>query len=429
MRVSGTLTCALSLITCLGMIGAPYVISVFAPGFMQGGGERFDLAVGLLRWTFPYILLISLTAFYSGVLNTYGKFAISSFTPTWLNFTMIGAVWLSTWSHPPIFSLAYGVLVGGLLQLVFQLPHIKKLDLLILPRWGWQDPGVRKVLRLMGPAVLGGSVMQINLIVDTLFASFLPSGSVTWLYYSERMLEFPLGTFGIALSTVILPHLSEKYAQQDTERFCHSMDWALKWVMLIGLPATLGLVALALPIMLTLFQYGAFSSYDSVKASQSLMALGCGLTLFVATKVLISGFYAQQDTATPVKIALWAMLANVVLNAILIGPLKHAGLALASSLAAAVNCGGLLWYLLKTKRYQTRMSWGIFLMKVILASSMMLVMIMVTMPLEQKWLVASSSHRVLWLMSLIFSAMGVYVLSLWGMGIRSHHLLLHRTAE
>jgi putative peptidoglycan lipid II flippase len=427
-RVSGSLASILGVITCLGMIGAPYVISVFAPGFKEAADGRFTLASDMLRLVFPYLLLVSLTAFCSGVLNTYGRFAISSFTPTLLNVALILAALMSSWVNPPIFSLAYGVLLGGVLQLVFQLPHLKRINLLPKPAWGWQDPGVRRIILLMGPAIVGASVMQINLMVDTIFASFLPAGSVTWLYYSERMLEFPLGTFGVALSTVILPHLSKRHAEQNTQYFSASIDWALKWVLLIGLPASVGLTALSFPVMMSLFQYGAFGAEDALMASQSLMAMSSGLTLFIGIKVLVSAFYAQQNTKTPVKIAIAAMLANVVLNALLVVPLKHTGLALASTLSAGLNGGLLLWFLIKQKRYQPTVNWALILSKVLLASSLMFVFLIKLMPMQSLWIEAASLQRVMWLFGLIFGAAGVYLLTLWCLGLRGKHLAISQTS-
>lgn len=423
-RVSGTLAGVLSLITFFGVIGAPYVVSLFAPGFTDIGDERFQLATDILRWVFPYLLLVSLTAFCAGILNTYGRFAIPSFTPTLLNIAMICAALLSSYANPPIFSLAFGVLAGGILQLLFQLPHLKRINLLPKPAWGWRDSGVRRVIILMGPAVLGASVMQINLMVDTLFASFLPTGSVTWLYYSERMLEFPLGTFGVALSTVVLPHLSERHAMKDLSHFSASIDWALKWVLFLGLPAAIGLTALSFPIMMSLFQYGAFDVKDALMASQSLMALSSGLTLFIGIKVLVSAFYAQQDTKTPVKIAIVAMVSNVIFNAILIVPLKHAGLALASTLSAGINGGLLLWFLIKQNRYQPAVNWVSILASVLFASGLMLVCLVQLMPAERFWIESSALQRVACLFGLIFGGMSVYLIALWCLGFRGKHLVI-----
>lgn len=423
-RVFGTLAGILLIITLIGVLAAPFIVTLFAPGFAHSGGERYRLAVDLLRWTFPYLFLISLTAFASGILNTYGRFAIPSLAPALLNLSLIGSIGFMSWVTPPIFVLAFGVLLGGGLQLIFQLPHLKKINLMPKPIWDSRDEGVKRIIILMGPAIVGASVMQINLMVDTLFASFLPTGSVTWLYYTERLLEFPLGTFGVALSTVILPHLAETFAKKDYGHYCASIDWALTWVLIISLPATVGLVYLSFPIMMTLFQYGAFTATDALMASQSLMALGLGLSLFVSTKILVSAFYAEQNTRTPVKIAMIAMLVNVLFNALLVYPLQHVGLALASTLSAAVNALLLLGCLLKSKRYQPQMNWAPLFFKVVLSVGVMGITLWALMPEQAFWESARFGDRASELMLMVTGAILVYIVALGCLGIRRQHLTL-----
>ena len=338
-HVAGSLGLVLFVLTAVAVVAAPLLIMLFAPGFIDDDG-RFDLAAGMLRITFPYLLFISLTACAGGILNAYGRFAVPAFTPVLLNLALLGAAW---WLAPrmaePITALAWGVFVAGIAQLAFQLPFLARLGLLPRPRPNFRDPGVRRIMKLMAPALFGASVTQINLLVDTLIASFLVTGSVSWLYYSDRLVEFPLGVFGIAMATVILPSLSQRHAETDPAAFARTLDWALRWVLLVGTPCAVGLVVLAGPILATLFQYGAFTPADVDMASRSLMAYAVGLLGFILVKVLAPGYFARQDTKTPVKIGIVAMATNIVMNLVLVWSLAHAGLALATSIAAFVNAG------------------------------------------------------------------------------------------
>lgn len=423
-KVFCCLLVVLLVLTFLGVMGAPVLIHLFAPGFAPEG-ERFHLATHLLQLTFPYILLISITAFAAGVQNAYGKFAIPAFTPVLLNFSLIGAaLWIAPYCADPVEGLAWGVLIAGAVQLLFQIPFMKKLALMPHLVWDWRDPGVRRILGLMVPALIGGSVMQVNLLVDTIFASFLPVGSLTWLYYSDRLLEFPIGVLGVALATVVLPHLSHKYAQQNHDEFSASIDWALRWILLIGLPATVGLMMMSGPVLATLFQYGRFLPYDVVMASKSLMTLTLGLTCFLAVKILVSAFYARQNTRFPVKVAVVAMLANIVLNALLIGPLAHAGLALASSLASILNVGILLFALLRQKIYIPMPGWRNFGLRILFSNSAMaFVLWWFNAPMSQ-WLTWGAFDRVLTLGILMASAMATYFAGLWLTGLRYAHMRL-----
>ena len=326
-NVAGYLGGAVLLISIIGVVCAPVIVMIFAPGFLAIPG-RYDLTVTMLRITFPYLLFISLTAFAAGIFNTYGRFGVPAFTPVLLNLSLImAAIGLAPMLEQPVIALAWGVLIGGMVQLGFQVPFLWRLKRLPRPRLRRQHEGVRRIFRLMLPAVFGVSVTQINLLVDTLIASFLVTGSVSWLYYSDRLVEFPLGVFGVALATVILPSLSQRHAEGSAEVFSHTLDWALRWVMVIGAPAMLGLILLAGPMLTTLFQYGAFQDHDVTMASRSLMAYTVGLLGYILIKILAPGFYARQDTRTPVRIGIIAMVANIVLNIILVFPLAHAGLA------------------------------------------------------------------------------------------------------
>ncbi len=359
-HVTGTLGGILLVFTAACVLAAPLVLAIFAPGWWIEDRPEFGMSAEMLRITFPYILLISLTALAGGILNTFDRFLVPALTPALLNISLIAAaVWLSGRMQVPVKALAWGVLVAGVAQLLVQVPALMRLGLMPRPRWGWRHPGVQKILRLMIPTLIGSSVAQINLLLDAVIATFLITGSVSWLYYSERLLEFPLGVFGVALSTVILPNLSRKFASQDPHAFSATLDWALRLALIVILPASLGLAMLSTPILITLFQYDAFQANDVEMASLSLSAYAAGLPAFIAVKVLAPGFYARQDTRSPVKIAIIAMVSNMGLNFIFVGVLlamafkgPHTGLALASSVAAYINAGMLYRGLRKQGAYR-----------------------------------------------------------------------------
>jgi putative peptidoglycan lipid II flippase len=396
---------------------------VFAPGFLGSEG-KFDLTADMVRVTFPYILFISLTAFAGGILNTYGRFGVPAFTPVLLNLSLIGAaLWLAPRMDRPVVALAWGVFVAGVVQLAFQIPFLKGLGFLALPRLKRGHEGVSRILRLMIPAMLGVSVAQINLLVDTLIASFLVTGSISWLYYSDRMVEFPLGVFGIALATVILPSLSRQHATKSPERFSQTLDWALRLVLVVGTPAALGLAMLASPILTTLFQYGEFGGDDVRLASLSLVAYSSGLLGFIAVKVLAPGFYARQDMRTPVRIAIVAMLTNIGLNLALVVPLKHAGLALATSLAAYLNAGLLYRGLRRRGVYRSQAGWGALFWKVAVANALMAALLWALNVDAAVWLEALAPERALRLAALIIAGATVYGGALLALGLRPRQLL------
>lgn len=422
-HVFAGLSSVLFLVTILGMIAAPLFIRIFAPGFGQDDG-RFALACNLLQITFPYILFISLVAFAGGIQNTYRKFSIPALTPVLLNVSLIfAAVYLSQYFKVPVVALAWGVMIAGVLQLLFQVPFLAKLSMWPTPRliW-WRDPGVKRILMLMVPAILGASVMQINLLVDTIFASFLPVGSLTWLYYSDRLLEFPIGVFGVALATVVLPHLSQEHARESHTGFSASVDWALRWILLIGVPATAGLILLAGPILASLFQYGKFLPKDVMMASKSLITLSMGLVFFLAVKILVSAFYAKQNTKLPVKIAIIAMILNIVFNALFIVPLAHAGLTLASTLSSVFNVLALLYMLLKQKIYVPMAGWKSFMLRIIFANAVLSAVLWWLTPSMDTWFEWQAFERLSMLMVLIVGAMVSYGISLWLSGLRYAHM-------
>lgn len=421
-RVSGTLGLILLAVTALGILAAPLLVLIFAPGFTRNASQ-FALTAAMLRLTFPYLLFISLTACAGGVLNSLGRFAVPALTPALLNLSLIGAAaGLAPHLAEPVTALAWGVFIAGVAQLAVQLPFLARLGLLPRPRWGWHSPGVQQVLRLMLPTLFGSSVAQINLLFDTLLASLLASGSVSWLYYSDRLMEFPLGVFGAALGTVILPNLSREHAAATPQGFNRTLDWALRWALLIGLPAAVALAVLAGPLLTTLFRYGAFDRTDVFMARRSLIAFAFGLQAFMLIKVLAPGFYARQDTRTPVRIGIIAMLTNMGLNLLLILPLAHAGLALSTTLAAYLNAGLLFRTLRRAGVYRPEPGWQRFLAQLLVANvALGLVLALYAGPLSA-WLAAHAAHRLLWLAELIAAGLAVYVLTLLGAGLRPHQL-------
>ncbi|MCW5588725.1 MAG: murein biosynthesis integral membrane protein MurJ [Legionellales bacterium] len=425
-HMSGFLALILFIVTVLAMLMAPWVVHVFAPGF-KTTDLRFQLSSHMLVITFPYLFFISLAALTAAVLNTYDKFAIPAFTPTLLNIVMIiAALWGAHLFAVPVMALAWGVFFSGLVQLVFQLPFIWRLNLLVFPVPLWRDPAVRRVLKLMVPALFGVSVAQINILIDTIFASWLPIGSVSWLYYSDRLSQFPLGVFGVAIATVILPHLSRKHAEQSQNAFAATLDWGIRCVLFLGIPATLGLYLLSGPILATLFHYGEFKIHDVVMASQSLQAFSLGIPAFMLIKILASGFYARQDIKTPVKIGVIALITNTLLNLILIFPLAHAGLALATSLAAWLNAGCLGYLLIKRNIFFWQSGIKKFLLRILFANLILVITLKSLQPHIQHWLTWPAWYRAAHLVLFLFLAIVSYITALWLSGFKLQELLQNK---
>lgn len=417
-RIAGHLSAVLSLITVVGVIAAPAIIFIFAPGFGTGSARNV-LAIEMLRLTFPYLMLISLTAMAGAVLNTYGYFGVPAFTPVLLNISMIlAAVYLAPHFEVPVVALAWGVLIAGIAQLLFQLPFLYQRRLLVKPRIFLGDEGVRRVLKLMVPALFGVSIAQLNLMIDSIFASFLQVGSVSWLYYTDRLTDFPLGVFGVAIATVILPHLSRKHAEQDSEKYSRALDWGLRSILLIGLPAGVGLALFSMPMIASCFAYGKFSQIDLLQTQKSLIALACGVPAFMMVKVLASGFYARQNIKTPVKVGVLAMLVNSLLCAVLIWPLKHAGLALSSSLAGYVNCGLLLFLLVHRKVFHPMAGWPKFIAQLVFANTVVAGYLWFAAGTVQHWLTLGSLARVGLLFSHLLASVVIYFVCLFLAGIR-----------
>ncbi|MDH5631859.1 MAG: murein biosynthesis integral membrane protein MurJ [Gammaproteobacteria bacterium] len=412
----------LFLVTLIGIIASPLIIMGLAPGFMDEP-TKFDLTVAMLRITFPYLMFISLVAMAAGILNTRGKFAAAAFTPVFLNLCLIAAViWLTPLMDQPVVGLAWGVFIAGVVQLGFQVPFLKRAGMLGWPKLARHNE-VSKVFKLMVPAIFGSSVAQVNLLVNRILASFLVTGSVSWLYYSDRLMEFPLGVFGIALATVILPSLSRRYADGAAGEFSHLLDWSLRLVFLIAVPAAVGLAVLAGPMIVTLFQYGAFNATDVEMTSRALVAFAIGLPGFILVKVLAPGFYARQDTRTPAKIAMIAFAANIVLSLALVWPLKHVGLALAISLSTFINCGLLFVRLRKEQIYQPDSGWSLFLIRIVLASTAMGTLLYFGAADIQSWLDAGFWVRVVRLAQWIGLGILVYGVALVLSGLKPGKLI------
>ncbi|SFR86315.1 putative peptidoglycan lipid II flippase [Marinobacter daqiaonensis] len=419
--VAGSLGVILLAVTLVAMAGSPVLTAVFAPGFVDDE-VKFGLASEMLRITFPYLLLISLTAFAGGILNSYDRFAVPAFTPVLLNLTLISAaIFMTPLMEEPVMALAWGVFIAGALQLFFQLPFLMRLGLLPRPRVDYRHEGVKRILALMAPALFGVSVSQINLLLDTVLASFLQTGSVSWLYYSDRLAELPLGVFGIAIGTVILPNLSRKHAAASKEEFATTIDWAIRLVMLIGVPAALALSLLAEPLIATLFHYGEVTDRDVVMAGQSLRAYSAGLLAFMLIKVLAPGYFAREDTRTPVKIGIIAMVANMVMNLALILPLAHAGLALATSLSAWLNAM-LLWRgLAKDGAWKAQAGTLRFYLQLLVANGALAGVIILLSNPAGAWLEAGGMTRAADMATLVLAGVVVYFLALALVGVRVRH--------
>ncbi len=426
-RVFGCLLTAMSLLTFVAMVAAPAIIYLYAPGF-HNDPEKFDLAVDMFRLTIPYLMFMSLTAFASSILNSYGSFASPAFSPVLLNIAMIaGAWWLTPFMAEPIMALGWAVVVAGVLQLAIQIPELWKKNLLIPPKVDFKHEGVDRILKLMLPALFGVSVTQINLLLNTIWASFMQDGSVSWLYSAERMTELPLGLIGVAIGTVILPSLSARHAEQDQAKFKSMIDWAAKIIMLVGIPASIALFMLSTPIIQALFQRGQFTLEDTHMTALALQCMSAGVISFMLIKVFAPGFYAQQDTKTPVRVGLMAVAANAILNVVFIGFFKlidwhaeHMALALASSGSALVNAGMLYFYLHKRNIYRFGAHWKKLGFQFLVANITMIAALAYALTWYQgdiaQWL------RIAEVVGLCVLGVAAYVIGLLITGFRPRHL-------
>jgi putative peptidoglycan lipid II flippase len=417
-RVATLLFVALVAVTAIGVATAPLIVYISAPGFASEG-EKFDLTVAMLRVTFPYIFFISLVSLAGGLLNTWSRFAVPAFTPTLLNVAFIvGALFFAPYFHPPAMVLAWSVFAGGVLQLALQVPFLLRIRMLPRASWAPRDPGVRRIVVLMGPAVVGVSVGQVSLLLNTIFASFLEEGSVSWLYFADRLMEFPTGLLGVALGTVLLPSLAKHHADNAREEYGRLLDWGLRLTLMLALPAAVALAVLAVPLISTLFHHGRFDAHDVEMTRQALVAYSVGLLGLIMVKVLAPGFYARQNIRTPVKIALLTLLATQAMNAAFIFPLRHAGLALAIGLGACLNAGLLYRQLRVHGIYRPEPGWGAFLLKVGAAVGAMAIALALAMGPSSWWLDTRWEWRTGALVGIVALGGVVYLGALWLLGFR-----------
>ncbi len=427
-RVAGCLGFILLIFTLLALAGAYLISLVFAPGWYDQP-EQMALLTDLVRITFPYLMLISLTGFAGAILNSYDRFAIPAITPIFLNIFMISAaLWCADYFANPAYALAWSIVAAGLFSLLFQLPFLRQIQMLPSPKWDWSHPGVKRILVLMAPALFGVSVSQLNMLLDSIIATQLVQGSVSWLFYSDRLVELPLGVFGVAIATVIMPSLSRHSAAQSTEAFSKTLDWAIRFVVLIALPATLALVILSKPILFTLFYHGdKMQQSDILMSAYSLRAYALGLFAFMLIKVLVSGYFSRQDMKSPVRMGMIAIGANILMKPLVVIPfvifmgLGHVGLALTTALAAYINAFLLYRGLRKREIYMPSADWPTIWLKYAFANLLMVTALLGCLYFWDQW---SSWHLLdrVWRLSLVCGfGFIAYLVGLWAVGIRLKH--------
>lgn len=417
-HVSALLALVLFLVTLAGIVAAPFVIYASAPGF-SSDPSKFSLTVMLLRITFPYIFFISLVSLAGGILNTYSRFSVPAFTPVLLNLSFIAcALLLAPRLHPPVLALAWAVFLGGLLQLFFQVPFLLKIRMMPRFRLDLKDPGVWRILKLMGSAIFGVSISQVSLLINTIFASLLVTGSVSWLYYADRLMEFPAGMLGVALGSILLPSLARHHADDSREEYAKLLDWGLRLTFLLTLPAAVALALLAVPLVSTLFYHGAFGIHDLYMTRNAVLAYSVGLLGLILVKVLAPGFYARQDIKTPVRIAIATLILTQFMNLAFIGTLKHAGLALAIGLGSCFNAFMLFRGLRRSGIYAPQPGWPVFLLRIAAALAVMGLVIWFGSGSPGYWIASSVSHRVVRLACIVILGSSSYFGTLWLSGIR-----------
>jgi putative peptidoglycan lipid II flippase len=421
-HVTSILAVILFAVTAVGVAAAPLLVWISAPGFAADAG-KFELTVTLTRITFPYIFFMSLVALAGGILNTMSRFALPAFTPVLLNLAFIAmALFATPYFDPPVLALAWAVFLGGVLQLAIQIPALHRIAMLPRPtldwRAAWADPGVRRILTLMGPALIGVSVSQISLLINTIFASFLATGSVSWLYYADRLMEFPSGMLGVALGTILLPSLAKYHAGEKHDEYARLLDWGLRLTLLLALPAALALALLAVPLIATLFFHGAFTGDDVLRTREALVAYSVGLTGLILVKVLAPGFYARQNVRTPVRIALISLAFTQAMNLAFIGWLQHAGLALSIGLAACLNAALLYRGLRRDGIYRPQPGWATFALKLAAALAAMGGALWFAAGSDGDWLRFGIAERVGRLCGLVGLGGSVYFATLWILGFR-----------
>ena len=423
-KVAGCLGSILIVVTILGVVGAAGISLVFAPGYLSDPA-KFGLLTELVRITFPYLMLISLTGFAGAILNSYDRFAIPAITPVFLNVFMIaGALLLTDYFPSPAHALAWSIVAAGIFSLLFQLPFLRQIHLLPSPKLDWSHPGVKRILVLMTPALFGVSVSQLNLLLDTIIATQLGDGAVSWLFYSDRLVELPLGVFGVAIATVIMPGLSRLSATQSGEKFSHMLDWAIRFVVLIALPATLALIILAEPILYTLFYHGEMKSSDILMSSYSLKAYALGLFAFMLIKVLVPGYFARQDMKSPVRIGIIAIIANIVMKPIVVIPLVmlwglgHVGLAFTTAMAAYVNAYLLYRGLRKSEVYNPASNWPRLWLRYGAANLVLVAVLLGFLLFWNLWYDWGVMERILRLAVVCVAGFAAYLVALFAVGVR-----------
>lgn len=417
-HVATLLAVVLCGVTVVGVLAAPVIVYVSAPGF-AAQPDKFATTVALLRITFPYILFISLASLAGGVLNTWSRFSVPAFTPTLLNVSFIAFSLLAApLFDQPVMALAWAVLVGGLLQLGFQLPFLARVRMLPRPRWNPRDPRVWRVLTLMGPAIFGVSIGQISLLINSIFASFLVTGSVSWLYYADRLMEFPTGVLGVALGTILLPSLAKSHADGADGEYSRLLDWGLRLTLLLAIPASVALALLATPLVATLFHHGAFAAQDVEMTRRALVAYSVGLLGLILVKVLAPGFYARQNIRTPVRIAVLTLGATQLMNLAFVWPLRHVGLALAIGLGACLNAGLLYRKLRQHGLYRPQPGWSVFLPRLTAAVAAMALFLWFAAGSDASWLTGTAMGRAMRLTWVVAGGAGVYFAVLWLAGFR-----------
>lgn len=420
-RVMGALLLAVLVVVGLVLLFSTQVVHVFAPGFTPGG-TRFMLAAHLIKVIFPYLILITMAAFFSAILNTHKRFTLPAFMPCLLNIALIAAAaWAGHQVIPSVGLLAWGVIVGGVMQALILVPSMILLKQCPWPRWFFGDAGVKRVLKLMLPSVIGASVAQIGSVISNVYASFLVVGSLSWLYYSERLVYLPVGVFGVAIATVVLPNLSRFRVSDDAKGFAECLDWGVRMVLFIAAPCTCGLIALAVPLLATLFRYGAFTSMDVLATERSLIAYAFGLPAFMLVKVLSAAFFARQQPKVPVAIAVASVMLNILLCALLIHPLAHAGLALAVSLSSWFNATLLIVFAYRRSLMPWRpRSWS-WPLRALIASLIMGGLLWWLDPSLITWSHWPVARRASALMGLLVLGVCTYAMMAWMMGFRRHH--------
>ncbi len=424
-KVLAVLAVALFVVTVAGIVAAPLVVYLSASGF-AADPDKFALATAMVRICFPYILFISLVSFSSGLLNTYGSFKVPAFTPVLLNVCFIAfAVLLAPRLDRPITALAWAVFFGGAVQLAFQLPFLARIGMLPRPVWDPLDAGVRRILQLMAPAALGVSVAQVSLLINTQIASWLGTGAVSWIYYADRLMEFPSALLGVALGTVLLPSLVRRHASDDAEGYSRLLDWGLRLALLLALPAAVGLALLAVPLAATLFWHGEFTRTDVLMTRSALVGYAVGLAGIVLVKILAPGFYARQNIRTPVRVAVVTLAVTQLLNLAFVPVLRHAGLTLAISLGACFNAGWLWVLMRRSGAYRPEPGWAAFLLKLAVALYVMGGAIWYGMGSEASWFELAAAPRAAKLAAVIVAAAAAYFASLYAMGLRPRDFARH----